>query len=313
MANRGSGSLSVIDPHWLTVVATVPLPAAVNRPEPMYVVEVNAQNQFFVGDRANNRVVVFDAGSFAAQGEIIVGAGVWHMWADSRNGQLWVNSDIDKTSTVIDVQTHTVLATVPTPPDLIALGGKPHDVFVEALGQAAFVSVIGVAGTADFVVKFDTSTFAETGRAAVGKDPHLSISKQEDLLFVPCQGGNEVVVIDPTSMVELKSIPVPGAHGAGMTKDGKTFYTSNLPGLGVNGLFTIDTRTGTVLGAAVHTPFAVPHNIALTPAGDRLFLTHSSPTSTKVTVYATDPAASGPVFLKTLDVGLNPFGIAYVR
>ena len=56
------------------------------------------------------------------------GRGVFHMWADYRGRQLWVNNDIDKTTTVIDPSTLEVLATVPTPADLVAMGGKPHDV-----------------------------------------------------------------------------------------------------------------------------------------------------------------------------------------
>lgn len=313
MANRGSGDLTVIDSVSETVVATVPLPPAARRPEPMYVVGARARGLVFVGDRANNRVVIFSSRDFAALGEIPAGNGVFHMWADARGDQLWVNNDIDKTATVIGVKKRVVLGTVAMPADLVALGGKPHDVFVEPRGRAAYVSIIGVVGPDDYVVKFDTDTFAETGRAPVGKDPHLSLSKQAGLLFVPCQGGNEVVVFDPESMSELKSIPVPGAHGAGMSRNGAVFYTSNLPGLGIDALFTIDTRSGTMIGAPVNTPFPTPHNIVVTPGGDRLFLTHSGLTSTKVTVYQTDHHDPRPVYLKTLDVGLNPFGITYIH
>lgn len=311
VANRGSANISVIDVRADTVTATVALPPAANKPEPMYVVHVAARNQVFVGDRANNRVVVFDGRTFAVKDIIPAGAGIWHMWADQVNRQLWVANDIDKTATVIHVRTHEVLATMPMPADLSALGGKPHDVFVHPRGHAAYISIVGLPGTNDVVLKYDTCTFTEVGRAAVGKDPHLAISRQKDLLFVPCQNTSEVVVLDADDLSELDSIPVPGAHGAGMKRNGKVFYTTNLPGGGAQALWTINTRNGSIIGSPVDTPFATPHNIALTPNGRKLYLTHSGPTSTKVTVFTTSEKDPTPVYSTTVDVGLNPFGLTY--
>jgi YVTN family beta-propeller protein len=311
VANRGSANISIIDVRTDTVTATVALPPAASKPEPMYVVHVPARNQVFVGDRGNNRVVVFDGRTFAVKDIIPAGAGIWHMWADQVNRQLWVASDIDKTLTVIHVRTHEVLATVPVPADLVALGGKPHDVFVHPRGHSAYVSIVGLPGTNDVVVKFDTCTFAEIGRAAVGKDPHLSLARQLDLLFVPCQNTSEVVVLDAGDLSELGSIPVPGAHGAGMKRNGKVFYTTNLPGGGAQALWTINTRDGSFLAPPVDTPFGVPHNLALTPDGRKLYLTHSGPASTKVTVFTTSEKDPTPVHAATVDVGLNPFGLTY--
>lgn len=311
VANRGTTNISVIDVATDTVVAMVALPPAANKSEPMYPIHVAARNQIFVGDRGNNRVVVFDGRTFAMKDIIPAGAGIWHMWADEINRQLWVANDIDKTLTVIHVRTHEVLATVPVPADLVALGGKPHDVFVHPRGHAAYASIVGLPGTNDVVVKFDTETFAEVGRAAVGKDPHLSLSRQTGLLFVPCQNTSEVVVLDAGDLSELDSIPVPGAHGAGMKRNGKIFYTTNLPGGGAQALWTIHTRDGSLIGPPVDTPFGVPHNIALTPGGRKLYLTHSGPTSTKVTVFTASEKDPTPVYSTSIDVGLNPFGITY--
>jgi len=79
------------------------------------------------------------------------------MWADRRGKQLWVNNDIDNTSTVIHLNNLSVLATVPTPADLVALGGKPHDVIIDTNGKYAYVSVVGVPGDVDYVVKYSTT------------------------------------------------------------------------------------------------------------------------------------------------------------
>ena len=108
IANRASGTISVIDAHSDTLIGTFALPAGPNAPEPMYV--VHSRKRVFVGDRANSRVAVFDSRSFAVEGTIPAGAGVFHMWGDPLDRQLWVNNDIDKTATVIDPITLEVLA-----------------------------------------------------------------------------------------------------------------------------------------------------------------------------------------------------------
>jgi YVTN family beta-propeller protein len=314
VANRGSGDISVIEARTGTLITTVDLPQAPgeNPPEPMYVVYTRVGDQFFVGDRANDRVVAFDADDYSVIGTVPAGEGVFHMWADFRGRQLWVNNDIDNTTTVIDPSTLTVLATVPTPADLVALGGKPHDVILDAKGRNAFVSLIGVAGPNDFVIRYSTETFTETGRAAVGKDPHLALNRRNNLLYVPSQGSNAVFILNRNTLSVVDVLGVPGAHGAGMSFNGKTFYTTNLPGGGTDALFTIDTRTNTVIGEAVDSPYAVPHNIALTPFPDKLYVTHSGGASDKVTFYDVSSSDPIPVLAGEVTVGLNPFGLSYV-
>lgn len=319
IANRASGTITVIDVASDRVIGTYTLPAGAKTPEPMYV--VYARNRVFVGDRANNRVAVFNPRTFVVETTVPAGAGIWHMWADPFDRQLWVNNDLDKTSTVIDPLTLQVLATVSTPADLAAAGGRPHDVILDPVtGQFAYVTLIGVAGTVDYVVKYNTQTFAEVGRVAVGKDPHVSLTARNNLLYVACQNSNVVIVLDRSTLAQVTAIPIPGAHGAGMASDGSAFYTTNFTGGGNDGLWTINTATNTVAGEAVDTPFAVPHNIALTPdrgiffpqgRGNRkLYLTHSGATANQVTVYKL--RGSTPVLHKTVTAGFNPFGLAFV-
>ena len=56
MANRGSGTISVIDVRTDQVVGTYALPAGPNPPEPMYVFYNPKHSRLFVGDRSNNRM-----------------------------------------------------------------------------------------------------------------------------------------------------------------------------------------------------------------------------------------------------------------
>jgi DNA-binding beta-propeller fold protein YncE len=314
VANRASGSISVIDAETHQVVGEYMLPANEGEPtpEPMYVVYVAQKNRVFVGDRANSRVVAFDAETFDVEGTAPAGAGVFHMWADPRGKQLWVNNDIENTTTVIDPKRLEVLATVPTPSDLVDLGGKPHDVVVGPKGRYAYVTVLGVAGGNDYVVQFDTSAFQETGRAEVGKDPHVSLARQNHRLFVPCQNSDVVFVLDRISMQVETEIAVPGAHGAGMAKNGRYFYTTNLPGGGADALYTIDTRMLSVVGDPVVSPYPVPHNIALTSNSKKLFVTHSGGAADKVSIYETTDGDPVPQFVDEVTVGFNPFGIAFV-
>ena len=67
------------------------------------------------------------------------------MWGSRRNKQLWVNNDIDKTITVIDMSFLSVITTIPMPADLVAAGGRPHDVILEPNAPFAYVTMIGVA------------------------------------------------------------------------------------------------------------------------------------------------------------------------
>ena len=310
VANRASGSISVIDTSTDAVVGTYTLPGE-NAAEPMYVVYSAAGDRVFVGDRANDQVVVFDPGDFSVEATVAAGDGVFHMWADATGRQLWVANDVDNTATVIDVRTLEVLATVPMPADLVAMGGKPHDVIVERGGRYAYLTILGLPGANDYVIQYDTKTFAEVNRAAVGKDPHLSLTQRNNYLYVPAQNSDVVTVLDRDTLAVVDEIAVDGAHGAGMRFDGRFFYTSDLPGGGTDGLIAIDTQSNAVIGA-VDTPYPVPHNIALTPDGEKLYLTHSGGTSNKVTVYTASNHEPVPVLAGGATVGLNPFGLAYV-
>jgi DNA-binding beta-propeller fold protein YncE len=162
----------------------------------------------------------------------------------------------------------------------------------------------------DYVVQYSAETFLELNRAEVGKDPHVSVTARNKLLYVPAQNSNVVTVFNSDTLTLVTELAVPGAHGAGMSPNSKVFYTTNLPGGGTDGLFAIDTQTNTVIGTA-DTPYAVPHNVAVTNH-DKLFLTHSGGTSDKVTVYAVTADAPIPVLVGEVTVGLNPFGLAYV-
>ncbi len=313
IANRASGSISLIDVKTDTVRSTIALPLAQNQSQPMYVTHSRSSGRVFVGDRANNRVVVFDDKDFSVETSVPAGNGVFHMWSDPTDNQLWVNNDIDNTITVIDPVTLEIIATVGLPADLVALGGKPHDVILDTAGRSAFVTMVGFAGANDYVVKFDTQDFKEVARADVGKDPHVSLTRRNKLLYVPSQNNNAVYILKRRDLSVVKILNVPGAHGAGMTRRGKTFYTTNISGGGVDAIYTINTKENKVIGHPVNTPFPTPHNLALNARGSKLYVTHSGATANQVSVFSIDKKTRLPELLTTVTVELNPFGLAFVR
>jgi len=311
VADRVSGTISIIDTKTDKRVDTVPLPAGDNTPEPMYVVYIPTHNRVFVGDRMNDRVVVFNARDFSVETTIPTGAGVWHMWEDRSEQQLWVNNDLDKTITVIDTTTLKVITTIPIPQDLVEAGGLPHDVILDPNDTTAFVTILGITDGPGIVVKFSTETFEEIDRVEVGQDPHLALARQNNLLYVPCQGTSELFILNRHTLGVVDVLDIPNTHGAGMAKNGKTFYTTNIAGGGMDGLFAIDTSTNTVIGVT-DTPFPTPHNIALTPNAKKIYITHSGGAANQVTVYTVSQNNLDPVHIATVEVGFNPFGLTYV-
>lgn len=302
VANRASGDISVVNAKTDALIATYPMP---DNGEPMYVVHVRSAHKVFVGDRANNRVVAFNERNFNVEGIIPTGNGVFHMWASPQGNQLWVNNDIDNTTTVINPNSMQVIATVQTPADLVAMGGKPHDVVVTR--NAAFVTVLGVAGTNDYVVKYSASQFCEVARAAVGQDPHVSFTRNNRLLYVPCQNSNTVFVLQRSNLNQVTTIPFDGAHGAGMSNGGEFFYTADISG---NRLGAISTSSNSLIGTLPSTPFSTPHNLAINRNDCKLYVTHSGGTADKLSIYHLTPL---PVLESSLTIGTNPFGLTYYK
>ena len=301
IANRASGSISVIDSDNNTVVGTYAMP---NNGEPMYAV-YNSENQTVLVGDYGGKVVAFDAVTFEVTGEADAGAGVFHMWASPNNEQLWVNNELDFNISVINPTTLANIATVDLPTDLFQLGYKPHDVIISPNNEAAFVTLIGGTGI-DYVIKYETSTFTETARAEVGGDPHVSLTSANDKLYVASQESSELKVLNRSDLSEATTIDIPNAHGLGMNTDGTYLYVGNISDGGTNATYTVDLATNMLVGGGVDAPFSAPHNYAVSAGNDQLFLTHSGPTNNTVSVYTIDPT---PTLVTSLTVENNPFGL----
>ena len=309
VANRASGTISVIDASSAEWIQDLALPPGENPPEPMYVVNTWFRNRVWVGDRANNRVVVFSGRNFELVDTLPTGEGVFHMWADFFGRRLWVVNDIDKTATVINANRLAVVATVPMPEDLVAMGAKPHDVTLDPFGFFSYVTLTGGDPDSDVIVKFNSWSFQEVNRTTVGKSSHVSFNRRYWEIYAPSQTGNAISVLDNFTMEVTDTIDVPGAHGAITSRNARRFYTTNLPGGGADGVYCINTRSNRIIGT-VDTAFNTPHNVALTPSGRKLYVTHSG-ANDKVSVFQVERNGS-LTSLGEVTVGNNPFGLASI-
>jgi DNA-binding beta-propeller fold protein YncE len=193
-------------------------------------------------------------------------------------------------------------------------------VIIDPSGAAAYVTMIMADGPSDWVVKYSTSTFTELDRQAVGKDPHVTLTPHNNLLYVASQGSSRVDILDRGTLDPLSSIappipiPVTNSHGVGITADGQVLYNTSFPGNGADGLTVIDTATNAIIDA-VDAPAvgSGPHNIALSLDNTRLFIGHTGAASTTLSMFdITGTNKLHPLALPSLTVGLNPFGVAAV-
>jgi DNA-binding beta-propeller fold protein YncE len=300
VANRGSGDVSVIDADDHDV-ATYDLPGAA---EPMYVSHDRKHGRVLVGDRSSSTVVALDEDTFDVVGSVDVGEGVFHQWLDPRRGQLWVVGDASASVTVVDTADLDVIATIAIPPDLVARGGVPHDVFVR--GRHAFVSILGLDDGSGAVLRYSTRTFRETGRLAAGGDPHLFV--RWGVLHVASQDASTVSTYRVGSLRPLASVDIPAAHGIWVTRRGDVLVT-NIAGGGVDAVWDLDRRLG--VDDVTDTTVPVPHN--LVELDGEVFVTHSGATADQVSII--DRARHGRDGFgtaETVTVGANPFGLAAV-
>ena len=297
---------------------------------PMYCAyyETDDHKILSVGDRSNEVVWLLDVeNDFEVLGQLKVGPGIFHHWVSQTANQIWVVCDGDAAEPlatsevntwVFDATSYEQLAVIPFPEDLKELSldsaATLHDVAVSPSGDFAIVTTTSMPSLNDYALKYSTSNFEEVGRAAVGSAPHVTYLNESLPLYIISQSSllDSISLLDPDTMEIQSSIPgLQGAHmmvGPGL--DGKTYYVTNLPSGGVNGLFGFDTSLGQVDYTAVtDTVYTVPHNVAVSGNRRKLYLTHSGP-NVEVSVWDVSNVFNPrPSFLKVIIAGLNPYGI----
>ena len=310
VANRGGASISVIDVGSNDVV-TIPMPAGAATPEPMYFWYNATNDLLFVGDRANDRVVAFNPRTYAVvTPNIPAGDGVFHMWGSPTTNRLWVVNDTPRAISVIDMLSLTNLGSRPTPADL-GPNATPHDIVTEPDGSAAYVSMLNTSSTTnDVVVKYGNAAgFPELDRGNTGKSPHVGLTHTNGVLYAPSQASNRTDVLSRATLDPVgPPISMTNAHGISSNDSGDRMYITSFPGDGIDGLHVIDPLTNALINS-VDTQ-AGPHNVVTSTDDARLYITHSGAGTNLVSVFDISGAnRDNPVFLTSVVVGLNPFGV----
>ena len=154
---------------------------------------------------------------------------------------------------MVDSRNLAVLTTIDMPTDLVAAGGRPHDVFVA--GNRAFVTMLGVDGDTGVVIQYSTRTFEETGRVSVGDDPHVFVRRGR--LYVASQDSSTIARFTANNLRPAGSATVPAAHGLFVTNRNEVLVT-NIAAAGVDAVYELDSGLNRVRDT-VDTAFPVPH------------------------------------------------------
>lgn len=109
------------------------------------------------------------------------------------------------------------------------------------------------------------------------------------------------------SISEISQRSLTGAHGIFASPDQKDLYVTNISGQQIYGLDASDNILKSTASAIEKTP----HNVAINPDGNKLFVTHSGPTASIVLAYTVKNGFVSP--RKTINVGKNPFRLVYYR
>jgi len=300
VANRGSGTVSIFNDPEQDPIVELSLPG--EGAQPTYLAYSNKNKSFYVGDFANSKVYYYDSKKFSLQGEIEIEQGAFHMWINDKIAQLWVNNIVSKTSSVIDLNSNEVIMTLGLPtteiPSLTE-NAVQHDVVLSDDGSSAFVTVLD-GPDKSYIVMYDTKSLQYQNHIEVGGDAHLlPVGKN---LFIPTQNANEIVVASISDLSIIKRIPYPSAHG--ITASNKYVFVT---GISDNKIGVIDSKK-LGLVSEITTEFNVPHNVAVSNNGKKLFLAHSGGSATKSVFY--NVSAQGALEkISDYDTGLNPFGV----
>jgi len=171
-----------------------------------------ANPRLWVVNPDNDSVSVFDAATRVRLAEIPVGTGPRTL-ALAGNGTVWVTNKLGASISVIDTATLAVSRTIALP-----RGSQPYGVAASASGGYALV-VLEAGGS---LLRFSTSTYAQTGSLAVGMNArHVAISADGASAYVsrfisapvagestaaPGAGSGEVLQVATSGMTLVRSI-----------------------------------------------------------------------------------------------------------
>ena len=227
----------------------------------------------------------------------------------------YITNSGDKTVSVIDTQSNTVIATIP-------VGGIPGGVAVSPDGNKIYVTSYNITSSLandngkGIVSVIDGATNTVTATVSVGFYPTgVTVSPDGNKIYVTNSKDNDVSVVNTQTNAVIATIPVGlDPRGVAVNPDGNKIYVINNnyngsdPGYHGNGTVSvIDAATNKVI--ATLTVGSLPKGIAVTRDGSKIFVTNFKDNSVSVIDAATNseiarvPAGNGPY-----GVAVNPAG-----
>ena len=316
ICNRGGGTISLVDPNTLESTE-YELP---DEGEPMYFGLSQAKSELWVGDRANNRLVIYRMKGCQVEldGYVDTPAGLFHSMItqrlDSEYPIVATTCDIDNKIVVHDLTTRRLLATLDPPQEAIDAGTKPHDITTN--GDYIIATFLGGEEGSGFVACYDAIDFSLLSVLETEADPHVAIREETDL-FVAAQGGNNPGFVIKASVPDLNvlsSVERPSPHGMFISFDSKYLYTTNIGGGGESAIDTWDVATGEQMDCpTVTTSNPVPHNPTVSFDGKMIYITHSGATSENNSAFSIgDDGCPDPSSERIFQTDENPFGLFVV-
>jgi YVTN family beta-propeller protein len=178
-------------------------------------------DRLWVVNQDNDSISGFDTLTRQRLGEVAVGASPRSIAVDAK-GLLWVTNKEGASISIVDPATRTVLRSIALP-----RASQPFGIVVSPVAPQAFV-VLEATGE---LLRFDTSTFTQTGRLAVGPNVrHVSVLGNGTAVYVsryitpplpgestavvdtPADRGGEVLQVDAAAMSVVRTITL--AHSA---------------------------------------------------------------------------------------------------
>ncbi|WP_052380734.1 S-layer homology domain-containing protein [Paenibacillus camerounensis] len=225
VTNRGSSSVSVIDPATDTVISTIPVGASPHG------VAFNASgSKAYVANLGNGSISVIDTAALAVTNTIAVSG------SPSVNvvvgNKLFAASQTDHSVKVVDLAQEKLVTSISIP------AASTYGLSVNPAGTKLYAA--NKSGNSVSVINVSDNTVE--GTIAVGSSPHATeFSPDGSRVYVANASSNNVSVIDTATNTVIKTIPVgSNPYVIGASADGKHAYTINYSS---SNMSVIDTDT----------------------------------------------------------------------
>jgi len=145
----------------------------------------------------------------------------------------------------------------------------------------------------------------DMGRAGICKPTWIVVSPDDERLYVPCNGRDDVLEIDARSLVVLRRFKTGRApYNADITPDGSKLLVTLK---GEQAVAIIDLASGQEI--RVETTRPVTHGVVITPDGRYAFVTNEAVGATRGTVDVIDIEAG--VIVASVDLHYQPGGLGF--